>query len=109
MKLAAFYKINDASLWKGYDQGWNLVKFNLLNFDVFEVLDDILSEVLSILSMNTPKSHKIQQPVYTTNNEDNIYGYITVYNAFLKFESLENNNAHIQHMKLLYILRTILN
>ena len=59
MKGALFYKINDEKLWKGYTQGWNLVKANLLNCDGFEVLQDILSEVIPSLNMNMPKCHKI--------------------------------------------------
>ena len=88
MKGAVFYKINDESLWKGYNQGWNLVKSNLLNCDGFEVLFDILSEVLPKLNINTPKRVKLLRPVYNTRKDDNIYTYINEYNSFLKFEFL---------------------
>ena len=91
MKGAVFYKINDESLWKGYKQGWNLVKSNLLNCDGFEVLYDILSEVLPKLNINTPKRVKLPRPVYNTRTDDNVYTYINDYNSFLKFEFLENN------------------
>ena len=92
MSGAIFYKINDAALWTGYDQGWNLVKSNILNCDGFEVLYDVLAEVLPKLNKNTPKSHKIQRPTYTDIDNDNIYSYINSYNAFLEFESLGSNS-----------------
>ena len=91
MKGAIYYKINDATLWTGFDQGWNLVKSNLLDCDGFEVMFDILSEVLPKLNKNTPKSHKIKRPTYTECDNDNIYSYVNAYNAFLEFERLENN------------------
>ena len=55
MKGAIFYKLNDAALWTGYAQGWNLVKSNLLDCDGFEVINDVLSEVLPKLNKNTPQ------------------------------------------------------
>ena len=88
MKGALFYKINSEQLWTGYTQGWNLVKANLLNCDGFEVLQDILSEVLPSLNLNMPKCHKIHRPAYSTQTDDNMYSYINTYNTFLKFESL---------------------
>ena len=92
MKGAIYYKLNDATLWTGYDQGWNLVKSNLLDCDGFEVLYNVLSDVLPKLNKNTPKSHKIQRPVYNDMDNDNIYSYITAYNAFLGFEALGNHS-----------------
>ena len=92
MKGALYYKLNDATLWTGYDQGWNLVKSNLLDCDGFEVLYDVLSEVLPKLNKNTPKSHKIQRPSYSDTENDNIYSYITAYSAFLQFEALGNHS-----------------
>ena len=85
MKCAIFYKINDNKLWTGYSQGWNLVKSNLINCDGFEVLNDVLSNVLLKLNVNTPKSHKILRPHYISQEDDNIYSYINEYNVFLKF------------------------
>ena len=92
MKGSVFYKINDEKLWTGYSQGWNLVKSNLLCCDGFEVLNDVLSELLSKLNINTPKSHKLQRPQYSNQDDDNIYSYINDYNGFLKFKSLENHS-----------------
>ena len=92
MKGALYYKLNDATLWTGFDQGWNLVKSNLLDCDGFEVLYDVLSEVLPKLNKNTPKSHKIQRPTYTDSENDNIYSYVTAYSAFLEFEALGSNS-----------------
>ena len=92
MKGAIFYKINDPKLWTGYSQGWNLVKANLLHCDGFEVLLDVLSEVLPKLNVNNPKSHKITRPVYNSRDDDNLYSYINEYNTFTKFEGLENNS-----------------
>ena len=83
MKGAIFYKLNDAALWTGYAQGWNLVKSNLLDCDGFEVIYDVLSEVLPKLNEHTPKSHKIERPMYTSQDDDNIYSYVTAYNALL--------------------------
>ena len=92
MSGAIFYKINDATLWKGYDQGWNLVTSNILQCDGFEVLYDILADVLPKLNKNTPKSHKIQKPTYVDMDHDNIYTYVSAYNAFLEFEGLGSNS-----------------
>ena len=50
MSGALFYKINDRTVWTGYDQGWNLVKSNILDCDGFEVLYDVLAEVLPKLN-----------------------------------------------------------
>ena len=94
MSGAIFYKINDESLWDGYNQGWNLIKSNILHCDGFEVLYDILAEVLPKLNKNTAKSHKIQKPSYTEMDDDNIYTYISAYNAFLEFESLGSNSRN---------------
>ena len=91
MKGAIYYKINDATLWTGFDQGWNLVKSNLLDCDGFEVMYDILSEVLPKLNKKTPKSHKIKRPTYIECDSDNVYSYVNQYFAFLEFERLENN------------------
>ena len=60
------------------------MKSNLLNYNGFEVLYAILSEVLPKLNINTPKSHKIRKPTYNDRKDDNIYSYINDYNAFLK-------------------------
>ena len=90
MKGALYYELNDVALWTGYDQGWNLVKSNLLDFDGFEVLYDVLSEVLP-KSNKTPKSYKILRPTYTDTDNDKIYTYVTAYSAFLEFEFLGNN------------------
>ena len=86
MSGAIFYKINDATLWTGYDQGWNLVKYNILDCDGFEVLYNVLSELLPKLNRNIPKSHKIIHPTYSDIENDNIYSYVNAYNAFLEFE-----------------------
>ena len=88
MKGAIFHKINDKSLWKNYDHGWNLVTSNLSDCDGFEVMYDVLSEILPTLNINTTKSTKIPRPVYTAMDDDNIYKYVNAYNAFLKFEEL---------------------
>ena len=88
MKGAIFHKINDKNLWDGYNHGWNLVQANLSNCDGFEVMNDILAEILPTLNMNTPKGTKIPLPHYANMPEDNIYTYILSYNAFLKFEEL---------------------
>ena len=92
MSGAIFYKINDATLWTGYDQGWNLVKSNILDCDGYEVMYDVLAEVLPKLNKKTPKSHKIQRPVYADTTNDNVYSYINTYNTFLEFESLGSNS-----------------
>ena len=39
-----------------------------------------------------PKSHKIERPLYTSHDDDNIYSYVTAYNAFLKLEGLANHS-----------------
>ena len=55
MKGAIFYNLNYAALWMGYAQGWNLVKSNRLDCDQFEVIYNVLSEVLPKLNKNTPQ------------------------------------------------------
>lgn len=52
----------------------------------------MLAEVLPKLNKNTPKSHKIQKPIYSNIDNDNIYSYINSYNAFLEFEKLGSNS-----------------
>ena len=94
MSGAIFYKINDSTLWTGYDQGYNLVKSNILNCDGFEVLYDILAEVLPNLNKNTAKSHKIQKLTYIDMDNDNIYTYVSAYNAFIEFEGLGSNSRN---------------
>ena len=87
MKGAIFHKINDQKLSEGYDHGWYLVISNLSDCDGFEVMLDLLSEILPRLNVKTTKSTKISRPYYTDMEADNIYHYINQYNVFLKFGS----------------------
>ena len=91
MKGVMYHKLNDVTLWNGYDQGWNLVESNLLDCDGFDVLYDILSEILPKLNINSARSTTIQWPVYTGMEDDNIYSYVNQYNTFLRFEKLCTN------------------
>ena len=75
-------------MWQGYDQGWNLVTSNLLGCDGFEVMQDVLSDILPKLNVNSAKTNAIQRPIYDNMEEDNIYTYLNMYNAFLMFEQL---------------------
>ena len=88
MKGTLYHKINDKSLWYGYDQGWNLVTSNLLECNGFEVMQDVLSDILPRLNVNSAKTNAIQRPTYENMEEDNIYTYLNMYNAFLMFEQL---------------------
>ena len=88
MKGAIFHKINDSHLWTNYDHGWNLVQSNLSDCDGFEVMNDVLAEILPKLNINTAKCTKIPCPHYADMEDDNIYSYILAYNSFLKFEEL---------------------
>ena len=92
MAGAIYHKMNDSSLWKGYAQGWNLITSNLHDCDGFEVLYDVLGEILPKLNINTAKAGFIQKPIYTNLPHDSIYDYITAYKAFLKFENLGTNS-----------------
>ena len=58
MKGAVFHKIHDSKLWEGYSHGWNLVTSNLSDCDGFEVMFDILSEILPALNIKLPKAQK---------------------------------------------------
>ena len=88
MKGTLFHKINDKKLFDGYNHGWNLVTSNLSDCDGFEVMLDLLSEILPRLNIKTTKSTKIARPQYIDIALDNIYHHINKYNAFLKFEAL---------------------
>ena len=63
MAGAIYHKMNDSSLWKGYAQGWNLITSNLHDCDGFEVLYDVLGEILPKLNINTAKAEFIQKPI----------------------------------------------
>ena len=51
MKGALFHRINNSSLWENYAHGWNLVQSNLSDCDGFEVMNDVLAEILPKLNI----------------------------------------------------------
>ena len=105
MAGAIYHKINDQSLLKGYPLGWNLVTSNLHDCDGFEVMFDVLGEILPKLNINSAKSVFIKQPVYATMPHDDIYEYISAYKAFLKFENLGTNcRTYSAYEQVVYIL-----
>ena len=73
MKGVLQNKINNPTLWMGYDQGQNKVKSNLLGYDGFDVTDDVLSDILPKLNINSAKISTIQQQSYNNMEEDNSY------------------------------------
>ena len=98
MNGAMYHKLNDALLWTGYHQGQTLVTYNILDYNGFEVVYDILSKIIPKLNINLVKSNIIQRPIYSDRDDDNIHSYVSAYNAFLKFEKLMNNiKAYISY------------
>ena len=104
MAVAIYHKMNDTSLWEGYDQGWNLITSSMHDCDRFEVLYDVLGKIFPKLNINSTKAGFIQKPVYTNLSNDSIYDYITAYKAFVKFGNLgTNKRTYSQYEHDIYI------
>ena len=93
MTGAIYHKINNTNLWTGYGQGWKQVQSNLLEYDGFDVMYAIFSNILPKLNINSEKASSIDRPVYNNAEYDNMYAYIDTCNSFLNFEKLRTNSS----------------
>jgi len=59
MKGVLYQKLNNPCRWTGYNQDWNIVKSNIHDCDGFDVMYNLLSDILSKINIIPQKSSVI--------------------------------------------------